>query len=178
MTDPRKSKILVVVVTTLWWLANPAWCFGEDLQLYTQEISKRSFQVMEGMMDPEGPLMRFGYPIFIILVFCSSFNQLLSVLSPIMSYFGGLMSFGGPLSMLAGYPSQEVALAREGESERDQRLLEVRLLHLKNVNHFCMPRLTGVLNFFVLFYLQYLDDKVKTSLANAQTRYQNELKKK
>lgn len=122
MADPRKNTSFVVVVVLLGYLTMPAYCFTQDLQHYTSEISKRSFAVMDGMLDSEGLVMRFGYPVFVILQFCAAVRSLISLLVGLLP---GMMGLGGTLGMILGMPGTEMAQARDGEQREQRMMLDV-----------------------------------------------------
>ncbi len=131
MADPRKNTSFVVVVVILGYLSMPAHCFTQDLQHYTSEISKRSFAVMDGMMDSDGIMMRFGYPVFVILTFCSSVRSLISLLAGLIpGMLPALLGLGGTFGSILGLPGTEMAQARDGEQREQRMMLDVSLKNI------------------------------------------------
>lgn len=131
MADPRKNG-LVVVVVLLGYLTLPAHCFTQDLQHYTSEFSKRSFAVMDGILENDGVFMRIGYPVFVIVTFCSSLRSLISLLAGFLpGLLPGMLGLGGVLGSVLGLPSTEMAQARDGEQREQRMMLDVSFKIIK-----------------------------------------------
>lgn len=125
MTDSPKNNVVVVVLVLLAIFAESTLAFTQELQQYTDEITKRSFGLISsfnGMFDMQSWPMVFATAVYTIVNLCVVIYTAFDFFSGGWLWLSSMFGASSPLGL--GHMPTEMTTAKNGET-RDQRVLNV-----------------------------------------------------